>query len=89
MRYTIHYDLLAPETVNDYKRLRNALTELGAKKLLYSGWVVNRYNTSSENLRDYLFQFMDSNDRLIVQEVDGAGWASMNTITKISDVKAA
>jgi hypothetical protein len=89
MRYTIHYDLLAPETTNDYKKLGNALTEIGAKKLLYSGWVVTRYNTTAAGLRDYLWQFMDSNDRLIVQEVDGTGWASMNTITKISDVKAA
>lgn len=89
MRYTIHYDLLAPESVNDYKKLHAALAELGAKKLLYSGWVVKRYNTTAEKLRDYIFQFMDRNDRLIVQEVDGTGWASMNTITKINEAYAA
>lgn len=85
MRYTITYDLNAPETANDYKKLIKALTDLGAKKLQYSQWIL-RTNSTAVALRDYLWTFMDGNDRLLVQSLDDNGWASMRMITNPNDV---
>jgi hypothetical protein len=85
MRFTIHFDLLAPETSNDYKKLSKALSDMGAKKILYSGWGVRREGTAA-NLRDHLWQFMDGNDRIIVQAVESDDFASMNQINKLSEM---
>jgi hypothetical protein len=78
MRYEISYDLNKPETAFDYKRLYKELNELGAKKILYSQWVVHRTGTSAANLRDYLWKFMDGNDRLMVVCLNSSDWAGMN-----------
>lgn len=78
MRYVISYDLNAPETINDYKKLTAALKELGAQKILYSQWVVRRYQTTAENLAKHCWQFMDANDRLLVTSLDSADWYSFN-----------
>ena len=80
MRYVITYDLHAPETSNDYKRLIDELKRLGAQKLQYSQWIVRRYDTTCAGLRDYIWQFMDANDRLMVQSLDSSDWAGMRLL---------
>lgn len=84
MRYVISYDLVAPG--RNYQALYDALAALNAKRVLLSQWIANRTGTSPASLRDHLWQFMDNNDRLLVTELDGAGWASQNAMVNPSTV---
>jgi hypothetical protein len=86
MRYEISYDLNAPEHVNDYKRLAAALKEIGAQKALFSQWIVRRTGTSAAGLRDYIWQFMDSNDRLFVVCLDSNDWGGRNLMTDPNEI---
>jgi hypothetical protein len=81
MKYEVSYDLTAPETVNDYKRLYKALNDLGAKKTLKSQWVLRYANTTASNISNHFWQFMDGNDRLFVTCLDASDWAGYNVIT--------
>jgi hypothetical protein len=73
--YLVSYDLDKPG--QDYKDLIQALQNLGAVKPLYSEWVL-RHPWSSAQIRDYLWQFMDSNDRLLVMEIAGeSAWINL------------
>ena len=76
MRYTISYDLNAPG--KNYQALYDALAGLDAHRILLSEWVTKRYDTNAPRLRDYLWQFMDTNDRLMVTCLDSTDWAGRN-----------
>jgi hypothetical protein len=81
--YLISYDLNKPE--KDYPKLWEALKEIGAKKVLYSQWAVSRVNTTSAGLRDYIWKFMDSNDRLLVADITDR-YAGYNLMTKLNEL---
>lgn len=83
MLYLISYDLIKPG--KDYTALTDELKRLGAKRVLLSQWVVRRSNTNAEGLRDHFRSFIDTNDRLLVSEMEG-GWASWNVMTDINKV---
>jgi hypothetical protein len=87
MRYTISYDLNSPG--KDYQRLYDALAGLSARRILLSEWVTKRYNTSAASLRNYLWQFMDANDRLIVTCLDSTDWAGMNLLFNPNSLESA
>lgn len=74
--YLIAYDLMRPG--QDYKRLFDAITSLGAHwHFLDSAWMV-RTTMSAAQIRDYLLQFMDANDKLFVAGMSGeAAWRSL------------
>jgi hypothetical protein len=76
MRYIISYDLNKPG--QNYQPLYNALAAINAKRILQSQWVANRINTSTKDLATHFWTFMDANDRLLVTELEGAGWYSFN-----------
>ncbi|HEY3160346.1 MAG TPA: hypothetical protein VGJ78_15380 [Vicinamibacterales bacterium] len=76
MKYKISYDLLKPG--KDYQKLYDALASLNARRTMLSEWAAKRTNTSASGLRDYLWQFMDGNDRLMVVCLDSTEWAGMN-----------
>lgn len=76
MRYVISYDLNTPG--KDYQTLWDALASIGAQRVLYSQWVVRRYETSAQGLANYLWRFMDANDRLLVISLDNTEWWGMN-----------
>lgn len=60
-----------------YEPLLNALRKLGALHVLYSKWVL-RTNSTAVQLRDYLQQFIDTNDLLLVVELTGvAAWTRL------------
>lgn len=80
--YVINYDLNAPG--KNYQALYDELDRLGASRILLSQHAVNRTNTDAARLRDYLWAFMDTNDRLLVMARDSGNWAGMNLITKLS-----
>ena len=82
MRYVISYDLISPG--KDYQKLWDALSDIGAQRILLSQWAVRRTNTSAKNLRDYIWQFMDANDRLLVMDSESSDWAGINLMTKLS-----
>ena len=74
-KYIIVYDL--EKRGEDYEPLLNALRKLGALHVLYSKWVL-RTNYNAVQLRDYLKQFVDRNDLLLVVGLTGeAAWTSL------------
>ncbi len=74
-KYMIVYDL--EKRGESYEPLLDALRKLGALHVLYSKWVL-RTNYNSVQLRDYLRQFIDSNDLLLVVGLTGeAAWTSL------------
>lgn len=82
--FTVDYDLIAPG--RDYTALGNALRKLGAERILLSKWVL-RSNTSASQIRKYLIQFVDRNDRLFVAELP-TDWAAWNLLLSMSTMVA-
>jgi hypothetical protein len=73
--FWVSYDLDKPG--QDYKDLIDALQKLGAKRIMFSDWLVNS-NYTSEQLRNHLAQFMDGNDRILVAGLTGvAAWRNL------------
>ena len=79
--FGVSYDLRKPG--QDYSSLTTALKNLGAKKILQSHWVL-RSVRSAEDLREHLKAFIDSNDRLFVDQI--SDWASFNTLATPKDL---
>lgn len=74
--YVVGYDLRDPG--RNYQPLYNALERAGARRVLLSDWLLRSGQTAVQ-IRDALLQFIDSNDRLFVNLLDG--WAGFNMIT--------
>ncbi len=81
MRYLISYDLV--RLGKDYQSFWNALTAIGAQRILMSQWIVRRTGTTAAGLHDHLRQHIDANDRLLVTELDGGGWAGWNLLINV------
>ncbi|MFC1697108.1 CRISPR-associated protein Cas2 [Nanoarchaeota archaeon] len=76
----ITYDLIKPE--KDYTKLVEAIKSYGSyAHALGSVWFIDS-NKSTGEIRDYLQQFVDGNDKVIVTGVNG--WAISNISTKIT-----
>ncbi len=74
----ISYDLSAPDTSEHYERLIGRIKNLGMwAKPLESFWLVQTDNTV-QTVRDDLMASVQSNDRLLVLDITGDGWASLN-----------
>lgn len=79
-RFLVSYDLLSPG--RDYNALTSALKALGASRVLLSQWVL-KGNYTALQLRDHLRQYIDQNDRLLVNDFsDWASWGAMVDINK-------
>ena len=78
MRYVISYDLNDPG--QNYASVTNAITELGGQRVLLSQWVVNRTGTNATGIRNYIWAYMDANDRLLVNSLESADWAGFNLL---------
>lgn len=75
--YLISYDLNNPPEDPNYSPLIKRLNALGAKRVLYSEWVLQT-NASSVDLRNDLQKYIDSNDLLLVLKVTGeAAWTKL------------
>lgn len=73
--YLVSYDLNRPG--QEYPDLINALTRLGAVKVLYSEWALKTDLTAIQ-LRDHLQKFVDGNDSLLVVGLTGeAAWTRL------------
>ncbi len=72
--YFLTYDL---RNSKNYDALYKELDNFNAVRILDSTWCFKRINTNSEGLRNYFKKFTDSDDGLIVSEVNS--WASTKT----------
>ena len=74
----VSYDLKSPETSSDYARLIEYIKSFaGYCKPLYSFWFVKTDKSCSE-VRDEIKKRIDSNDKVVVVQVTGSHWASVN-----------
>ena len=80
MRFAITYDLLTPG--KDYQALREALSDIGATRVLSSQWVLRR-ETTAPALRDHLRRYVDPDDRLLVTCLDSDDWAGFNLLVRM------
>jgi hypothetical protein len=79
--FFISYDLMTPG--KDYQKLFAKLEALGGQRVLLSMWAL-RGNYTATDLRDTLKSFVDSNDRLLVDESNT--WASFRALVDINKI---
>lgn len=82
-RFVISYDLIAPG--RNYDPLWAELTRLQVKRVLYSQWA-GRIDANATQLRDHLRQYIDANDRILVQDTDGPDWAGYNLMARLDQM---
>ena len=83
--FLISYDLIGPETREDYVRLINHIKSFTYwAKPLKSVWLVKTDKGIAE-VRNELKQYTDSNDKILVIDVTNANWATSNITTQVSD----
>lgn len=75
--YVISYDLNKPG--QDYAKLYEAIKSYGTWwRNLESTWII-KSNSIASQIRDYLKQFIDKNDKLLVVTLTGEGaWSGIN-----------
>lgn len=78
--FSVSYDLNRPG--QQYTTLTNRLTQLGARRVLFSQWML-RGNTTAEALRNDLQRLMDNSDGIIVIDVTNASMAWGNLQVEI------
>lgn len=77
MKYLISYDLEQPPATRDYEPLIARLREHGAKRVLYSEWVLDTTWTHTQ-LRDDLKRFLLPHDRILVLSIAApAAWSNL------------
>ncbi|AMW17168.1 CRISPR associated Cas2 family protein [Glaesserella parasuis] len=80
----ITYDL---RKSRDYQKLYDAIKSYGTyAKVFESVWYVRSKTHTATQCRDYLNQFIDTDDRLGVFDCSNNDFATMRAINKISDL---
>jgi vacuolar-type H+-ATPase subunit F/Vma7 len=80
----VSYDLGVPEDSADYKKLHNYLKEYQMwAKPLYSQYFIVTSKTAG-TVRDEIQQLIDKNDKVLVINVTGKGWAT-NFSNKVTE----
>lgn len=83
--FLISYDLIGPETRDDYVHLINHIKSFTFwAKPLKSLWLVKTDKGIAE-IRNELKQYADSNDKILVIDVTNANWATSNISSQITD----
>ena len=72
--YFLTYDL---RNSRNYQKLYDELEDFDAIRILESTWCFNRINTSASGLRDHFKKFVDTDDGLVLSQVEG--WATSKT----------
>lgn len=83
--YLISYDLLNKATFGEYEELIGELERLGARKVLFSEWMLRSNNTAME-ITNHLRKFIHGYDRIMVIAVDLSNGAIANLMCKIDDI---
>lgn len=73
--YFLEYDL---RNRRNYQTLYDELADFNGVRILESIWCFKRVGASAEGLRDHFRKFVDSDDGLMISEVNT--WASLNVI---------
>ena len=81
-KYIISFDLVV--IGQNYEPFYSELIRLGGTRVLLSQWLV-KSDYSALELRDHLWQYMDQNDRLLVQVID-ENWAAFNLPKDFNDL---
>lgn len=79
--YFLSYDLVKGK---DYDKIYKELEKFNALRVLESVWCFKRFNTSSKDLRDHFKNFIDNDDRLLVNE--SLDWATFNALKTPNDL---
>ena len=80
--FIISYDL---RNQRDYQKLHDELNRFKAKPVLESTWCLNLADSNTAKIvRDHFKQFIDSDDALMVSEVNN--WASYNAKNTPNDL---
>lgn len=80
----VSYDLGQPETSDSYTDLIKKIKSYpGYCKPEYSLWLIST-DKQTDTVRDELKAYLDTNDKLLVVRVTGAGWASYNLPSNIT-----
>lgn len=74
MRYLVHCDLHQP--LSHYRNLQAELARLGARKITFAHWIVERDGSSASALLTQLSRVIGAGDALLVVAI--AGWAAHN-----------
>ena len=82
--YLISYDLLNKATFGEYEDLIGRLEELGARKVLFSEWMLRTESPSMDIVND-LRKFIHGYDRIMVIEVNMANGAIANLMCSLDD----
>ena len=79
--HIVSYDLYTPG--QNYPRIQQRLEALGAKRILYSQWMLKSAMTAVQ-LRDDLLRYIDANDQVLVADVTDAplAWNSLRVQIK-------
>jgi hypothetical protein len=78
--HLVNYDLDKPG--QSYQTLIKRLTEIGARRVLLSTWMVQG-NYTAIDLRDDLRKYIDANDRLLIADTTNGQFAWHNLLTDI------
>lgn len=82
--YSITYDLVKNK---DYEKLYRGIKEISNDawaKPTESQYIIYSENTS-EQIRDFLLNYIDNDDVLFVIKVDGTNWHSKNVKKAVTD----
>lgn len=81
--YFVEYEL---RNERNYPKITKELESFGAVRVLNSYWCFNRFNTTSQELRDHFKQFIDKDDAIMVTEV--TDWAGTRVQNSPNDLKS-
>jgi len=77
VKYLISYDLEQPPAKRDYAPLEARLAQIGARRVLYSEWIVDTPLTHTQ-LRDDLKKLLLPHDRILVVAITApAAWGNL------------
>jgi CRISPR/Cas system-associated endoribonuclease Cas2 len=83
--YLISYDLLNKATFGEYEQLIAELKRMGARRVLYSEWMLRTNNTALE-ITNRLRKQIHGSDRIMVIAVDMSNGAIANLMCRIDDI---
>ena len=74
--YWISYDLHQPG--QNYNIVVARLKELGASRVLLSGWFLPLFTATAKDFREDLERFLDQNDRILITELrQSTSWRNL------------
>ncbi len=83
--YLISYDLLNKATFGEYEDLIAELERMGARKVLFSEWMLRSGDTAMD-IVNHLRKFVHNYDRIMVIAVDMSNGAIANLMCKLDGI---